>query len=88
MQAPTNAMQGTQGQDKTSSKTQTKDKTLLMSRSSKQDKTSPIPQPTSLQMAEAVAIMDLPAIHQILVFEGYKGDATSREVYNIFGYLR
>ncbi|XP_039134279.1 serine/threonine-protein kinase BSK1-2-like [Dioscorea cayenensis subsp. rotundata] len=78
--APTNAMQGTQGQDKTSSKTQTKDKTLLMSRSSKQDKTSPIPQPTSLQMAEAVAIMDLPAIHQILVFEGYKGDATSREL--------
>ncbi|KAH7669143.1 Non-specific serine/threonine protein kinase protein [Dioscorea alata] len=78
--APTNAMLGTQGQHKTTSKALMKDKTPLMSRSSKQDKTLQIPQLTSFHMAEAVATMDLPAIHQILVFEGYKGDATSREL--------
>ena len=51
------------------------------------DKTPPIGLPPSFPMAEAVARMDLTAIHQILVLVHYKGDNASREVCNIFGRL-
>ncbi|KAM0942290.1 putative tetratricopeptide-like helical domain superfamily [Dioscorea sansibarensis] len=47
--------------------------------SPKQHKTPPIPQPPSFPISEAVTIMDLIAIHHILILAGYKGDEANRE---------
>ncbi|KAM0942294.1 putative transferase, protein kinase RLK-Pelle-RLCK-XII-1 family [Dioscorea sansibarensis] len=78
---PSNATPGTPGQGKTPQilGTQKKDKAPLMLGSPKQD-TPQIPQSTSFPIAEAVARVDLTAIHQILLSEGYRGDEASREL--------
>ncbi|KAM0942299.1 putative protein kinase RLK-Pelle-RLCK-XII-1 family [Dioscorea sansibarensis] len=76
------SMQGTQKQDRIPPMhvTQRKGKISLTPGGPMRDKTPPIRLPPSFPMAEAVARMDLTAIHQVLVLVHYKGDNASREL--------